>query len=451
MPTLNPPTLKQRALRAGGWSLAGYGLSQAIRFGSSLVMTRLLVPEMFGVMAIAQVFMFGLALFSDLGLAQNIVQSRRGDEPVFLNTVWVVQILRGVLIWLLALLLGLALDVAGSANWLPAGSAYANPHLPAVIVALSFTALIAGFQSTKIGMARRKLSLAGITKIELTSQLIAFGGMVLWASLDRSIWALVAGNIIASTVQAVLSHAVLPGPINRWQWENQAFREIFGFGKWIFFTSILGFLASSGDRLLLAGIVSSAALGLYSIAFLIMNACQSALTKPLASISFPAFSEVARQSPARLGEVYYKFRIPADIAALFLSGFLFTAGSLIIKVLFDARYLNAGPILEILALVLVVTRYEVAHQCFYALGRPKLVTATILVDVCALYMLVPVAFFFFGFAGAIWAIALTSFASLPLDIWLTFKLGLLDIKKELLVLPAFPVGMAAGKLLTCIA
>jgi O-antigen/teichoic acid export membrane protein len=89
------PTLKQRALRAGGWSIAGYGLSQTIRLGSNLVMTRLLAPEMFGVIAIAMMVTVILSMLSDIGLRQNIVQSRRGDDPAFLDTAWVVQVVRG--------------------------------------------------------------------------------------------------------------------------------------------------------------------------------------------------------------------------------------------------------------------------------------------------------------------------------------------------------------------
>jgi hypothetical protein len=67
-PSLNPISLRQRVLKAGAWTLAGFGASQVIRFGSNLLMTRLLVPEMFGVMAVANVVMVGLSLFSDIGL-----------------------------------------------------------------------------------------------------------------------------------------------------------------------------------------------------------------------------------------------------------------------------------------------------------------------------------------------------------------------------------------------
>jgi len=450
MPLVNVSTLKQRVLRAGGWSLAGYGLGQLIRFGSNLVMTRLLVPDMFGVMAVAQVFLIGLTLFSDLGLVQNIVQSRRGDEPLFLNTVWAVQILRGVLLWALALLFGFALYTAGGAAWLPVATAYADHRLPPVIAALSFNALAGGFESTKMGLARRQLSFAAITKVELSSQLTAFCAMLVWAAFDRSIWALVAGSVVSSLVRVTLSHAALPGPPNKWQWERRAFTEILGFGKWIFVSSILGFLASSGDRLLLGGLVSSKALGLYAIAFLIMSACQNAFVRLLAQVAFPALSEIARESPHRLREAYYRFRIPVDGVALSLSGFLFVAGSSIVGLLFDPRYSGAGPILQILALSLVFVRYEVAHQCYFAIGRPKLATAVTLIDAGALYLSIPLAFHYFGFHGAVWAIAMACVASWPLDMWITMKLGLLDIRKELVVTPAFPLGMALGELLVLV-
>src|SRR5262245_13235865 len=104
MSSANQNTLKGRVLAAGIWSFSGYGVSLAIRLVSNLIMTRLLAPEMFGVMAIASTVIVGLSMFSDLGLRQNIVQSRRGHEPVYLNTVWAIQIIRGIAIFSISLL-----------------------------------------------------------------------------------------------------------------------------------------------------------------------------------------------------------------------------------------------------------------------------------------------------------------------------------------------------------
>lgn len=82
--------------RASGWVIDGHVISQVLRLGTNLIMTRLLRQSLFGVMTIAHVFMVGLALFSDLGISQNVVQSRRGNDLAFLHTAWTVRILRGV-------------------------------------------------------------------------------------------------------------------------------------------------------------------------------------------------------------------------------------------------------------------------------------------------------------------------------------------------------------------
>jgi O-antigen/teichoic acid export membrane protein len=152
----NPTSLKQRVLRAGGWSLAGYSISLGIRFGTNLILTRLLVPEIFGVTAIASMVLVGLTLFSDVGLKPNVIQSRRGNEPIFLNTVWTTQILRGLFIWFFALGISLVIYFARHYDLVPKSIVYENPSLPYVIAVLSFGAVISSFESTKILVASRE-------------------------------------------------------------------------------------------------------------------------------------------------------------------------------------------------------------------------------------------------------------------------------------------------------
>lgn len=161
----NPISLKRRVLGASSWSLAGFAVGTVLRLGSSLLMTRLLVPRMFGVMAIALLVMMGLAMFSDLGLTQNIVQSRRGGDKAYLNTAWTIQIVRGLLLWALALCISLAIFAANYLGLIPETSAYSDPYLPYVIAVTSFSAVISGFQSTKLSEASRNLRLGRVTQI----------------------------------------------------------------------------------------------------------------------------------------------------------------------------------------------------------------------------------------------------------------------------------------------
>lgn len=447
MSSLKPPSLKQRVMRAGSWSLAGNGLSQAIRLGSNLVMTRLLVPEMFGVMAIAITLNIILSMLSDLGLRQNIIQSRRGSDPVFLDTAWTVQIARGFALWLLSLLLSLALYLASIGGMLSATSAYASSDLPFVIAVSSLSAIIAGFQSTKMSTAHRAFDQKRVMQIALISQVAGLAVMIPIGLLTRSIWALVAGGLVSTLTTTVLSHAWMSGHSNRFRYEKNALRELFDFGKWIFVSSGLYVLTVNGDRLLLGAFVDAEALGYYSIAVLFIMAISGVLNRIFITVSLPALSEIARENPARLREIYNRLCIPGDLVLLFLTGLLFATGQLLIDLLYDPRYSTAGGMLQVLALSLVAVRYEVARQVYLALGLPHYGTVMSVVRFISLCTLVPSLYYIGGTQAAVWGVALHALAAVPFVYGFNAKLGLNDFRREFLVLVALPAGFLCGSAL----
>ena len=93
--------LAGRAMRSTLFSLAGFGGENVLRLAGNLVLTRLLFPEAFGMMALVTVLMNGLGMFSDIGLRSSIIQNERGADPVFLNTAWTIQIARGALLFVI--------------------------------------------------------------------------------------------------------------------------------------------------------------------------------------------------------------------------------------------------------------------------------------------------------------------------------------------------------------
>ncbi|MHB8622286.1 MAG: oligosaccharide flippase family protein [Sulfuricaulis sp.] len=438
-------TLRQRVVRASLWTMAGHVVGLFVRLASSLIMTRLLVPEMYGVMSVAWVIMYGLQMFSDLGLRQSIVQNARGHESRFLRTAWAIMIIRGCLLWFIGLVVAVALHYGQSLHLMAPGTVYSNPLLPLVIAILSSTAFIIGFESTKISMADRDLALGRISQLEILSQVVSVASMIAWAWVDRSIWALVAGGVVYALVKTVSSHLWLPGLPDKWAWDHEAFREIIHFGKWVFLSSILGFAVNSGDRLLLGGLISTTALGFYAIGFMIVDSVNLVLNKLFSSVSFPALSEIARGKPSEFKRTYYRFRIPIDLFTLFAAGLMFTGGEALISLLYDNRYSAAGHIVQVLSVSFIFTRYGVAEICCLALGKPSFLSGQIAARGIALYALVPPAFHYFGFNGALWIIALHRAFSIAPVFYFKIKHGLVDMKKELIVLPMLLVGGAAGE------
>lgn len=401
-------------------------------------------------MAIATAFMLGLALFSDVGLGQSVVRSKRGNEATFTNTVWTLQAMRGCLICLLSMGLAFALYALAQRGVFLQDSVYVQPQLPWVLCTLSLSAMIAGMESTKMAMASRALDVRKITQIELLSQMGALILMVAWAFFAKSIWALVGGAIASAAIRTTLSHTLIPGPKNRFHWDTAAAREILGYGKWIFLSSILGFAVANGDKFILGGLVSASALGMFSLATFLIGAIQQVFTKLGSSVAFPTFCEVARTNPDNLRATYYKMRLPVDIASLFAAGFLFAAGHVVANILYDQRYQEVGYLLEILSISLLEIRYGLAGQCFMALGYSRIITILIGVRLPIVLFLLPAAYAAYGMQGAAWVAGGNVLITIPLVIFYKHRFSILDVQKELRTLPVLLVGLGAG-LLTNIA
>lgn len=438
------PTLKSKIIRAGSWTILAYGFTQGTRLLSSLILTRLLVPEVFGVMAIVNIVSIALALLSDIGLAQVGVRSERGDDRRFLDTLWILQIVRGLAIWAVAALAALALVAVRHAGLTAADSVYAHPDLPPAIAAMGATALFAGLESTQIVSARRHMNLGAISRLEIVANFVSVTVTVGWAWFDRSIWALLGGWIVGSTFRAAASHLVLPGPCNRPAWDLAAVSEIMGFGKWLVASSTLTLIVTSGDRLILSGLLSSQQLGVYSIAYLIVNAAQQGLSRLAAFVAFPYLSAVVRDRPTTLVDSYYRLRYPLDLAALGMTGFLFAAGQAVIGLLYDTRYAGAGDMIAILGLVLIAARYEVAEQVFLSLGKPRLLALSNAVRGATLFAAIPMGFFWAGLGGAIWGIVLAGWLPSLLTLYLSRRHGIFALRRELVVLYALPLGYVLG-------
>jgi len=321
---------------------------------------------------------------------------------------------------------------------------YADPVLPDVLAGMAVSVLISGLNSTKVLLANRKLMLGRVSLLELLSQVVGTIVMIVLAWLNPTIWAIVIGAIVTSLVKMLLSHIVIPGSPNQLEWDTVAFHELFHFGKWIFISTILGFLLHQGDRLILGGFISSELMGVYLVAFFLSNSVKEAIMKINSAVFFPVLSEVVRGRRAELSNAYYKIRRWIDGIAFFSAGFLCVTGTTIVCFLYDERYQAAGWMLQVLSFSLVSIGYLLAGQCFFALGKARLVSALAAIQVLVLYISLPLAYYVFGFLGAVYAIALNPLARVLAAIWFMNKCHLLQIRNEFVMLPLFFIGSGVG-------
>jgi len=428
-------SLRRRAIFAGVWNLGALVTSQAIRLGGNLIMARLLMPEMFGIMVIATTVSVVLHLLSDVGFRQNIIQSPRGDDPAFLNTVWTVQIIRGFILFAFTLLIAGFSWFTQLIHMWSEHSTYAAPQLPLVLAVTGISAIICDFQQKKVVLA------------EFASQLAGLLVMLVIGYFTRSIWALVGSGLVAALVMTLLGHFWFPGPPNRLHWDRSALQEVVVFGRWMLLSSAVGVLAMNGDRIWFGGTMSANELGVFSIAVLILGALQLGMARLLGAVALPAFSEAARTNDIpRLHVLYDRFKLMFDLVSLFLCGFFWVISPLLIGLLYDERYADAGHMLAILSLSFFTWRFAVAHQVWLALGLTKYQAMDNIIRAVSLWVLLPLLLAMGGVEYAIWGVALHALPTLILVVYVNRKVGLFNLKRELIVLPMALAGLVCGEM-----
>lgn len=410
------------------------GAGQFIRLGKSLILTRLLFPEAYGVMAIVWSLLFTLSMLSDAGLSAAAVRHKRGNDPQFLNTIWTMRAIRGFLLFLLTCLIAY-----------PASIFYGNRDLLWLVPAAGLTVLIEGFGSTNLYTLQREMQYKRITTLELTSEIIGFFVTLIWAKISPGVEALMGGAIVVAICRMLGTHFILPGIKNKFEWDATAFQEIFQYGKWIFFSSIVFLIYTQGDRIILGRLFDPATLGVYSIAIMLSEAVSTVINKLNGTVLFPALSRVINSEQYRLREVYYKTRLGTDFLIVIPVCILMIIAGEVVSILYDSRYHDAGWMLQILCIrLLMVALLASSDMCLLALGHSKYSLIQNAARASWILIGIPIAWHFYDVIGVLWVVSLTE---LPVFFVLWYgmkKNNILSPKYEMRSIVSIVAGLILG-------
>lgn len=431
-------------LHAAAWLVGSNVASQGLRLISSLVLTRLLLPQAFGLIAAVQTLYFALVMFSDLGVWQSVVTHPRGNAPKFLGTAFSIQFARGLLLACVVGLMAAGLHLCSVYAPFKAGTVYAEPQLPWMILVFALCALLQGAESMYIAIAQRDLQTRLLTHLELLSQIIGMIVTIGFAVLTHSVWSLLLGTVASTATRTILSHTLFSGPAYQPCWDSESLKDIIGFGKWIFLSSIIGFAAANGEKLILGGTLAADAFGVFSIASLLLAAIVGLVGNLNAHLVFPSLSEALRQGDEAAHRVYARVQQVADVILGVIAGTTFMMGSWVVNLLYDNRYANAGWMLEMLGLGLVALRYQVLEQMMFARNAPGWVTLSNTLRAMCLIIFVPMGFAMSGVQGAVVAVVASQFAGWPVAVYFKLRHRFMSWKSEIVWLPALLCGSALG-------
>lgn len=442
--------MSNHTTKASLWTIFAFGMSQILRLFSNLILTRLLLPEVFGLMAIVTVVRVGVYMCSEIGLKVNIIRHEHGEVPEVLNTAWTMQVIRGFLLWITIILIAWGISHSHDAGYFSDSSVYGDPRLYWLLIATGLAAVISGFESSSIWLAQRNMMLGKLTILDLVTQFIGLIIIIILAWLYESVWALVIGSLVSALLRTIFSHTYIQGEKNFFCWNKEIVIEFLHFGKWLFLSAVISFFALNGDRVLLGGLITAEQLGIYSIAFFLATSLKDLIEKMTTNVWYPLLSKVNRDNNAELMNVYYGIRQKLDCVVYLSVGFLFVTAPLIVNILYDDRYEAAGWMLQIMSIIVVGSCFRLGSTLLLSKGNPKVGTFAIIVRATALLTLLPYAFEHYGLEGAIWAIAINPLFEIPVIIWFFAHKGMISWWREFVFLPVVGVGYLLGQIMLSI-
>ncbi|HYB59529.1 MAG TPA: MOP flippase family protein [Candidatus Acidoferrales bacterium] len=303
----------------------------------SVILTRLLSPQDFGLVAMVLVFTGFASVFTDLGFGASLVQKLDLNQH-HKNAVFWISIVAGALVTLI---------MAAAAPYI--ASFYSVPALQPLTVAISLIFFINAFATVKAALLQkamdfRKLAAAQLTGIVLSGIVaiyIAFSGF--------GVWSIVAMYVVNAIVYAATLWIITPWRPNfSLQWK--ALKDLSKFSRNMLGFSAFNYWTRNGDNLLIGRYAGSAALGIYSRSYTILLLPVAQVSGVIANVMFPALSAI-QKDVERVKDVYLK-----SISVISLVTFPLTLGLLVVSqsfvlALFGDKWAGMIPILQVFCLL----------------------------------------------------------------------------------------------------
>lgn len=323
---------------------AGRMASQILGFAGTLVTARLLVPEDFGLMAIA-LAVFGVAsALTELPIAAAVVQMEKVTRTD-LNTAWTINAIRGAL--------AMVLMVASS--W-PLAAAYQEPRLVLLISVLAIYPLLLGLRNPAMELYTRELDFRREAITETSIKVATFVVMTGLAWATRSYWSIAMGLLASGVTAVVMSYWLRPFAPRP---SLTGARRFFGFSIWLSLSAIAESLRLTSSTMIIGKLEGQSAVGAYSLANRFSVQLDSILVVPFERSLFSAFSSI-QKSKEELRTLYLDtFHAIAAVAVPLCVGVALVASQLI-DVVAGSGWELAGPALLYLSLSIA----------FQALGTP---------------------------------------------------------------------------------
>jgi O-antigen/teichoic acid export membrane protein len=327
------------------------GVNLVLRLGSNLALAHLLVPKVFGLLAITMLVATALALLSDTAAWISIVRKGSSATRDWLDQMWSLQALRGVVLCLISVPLGPII-----------AAAYHEPQLAWLLPVANISLLITGLESLQPFVQQRELRPGLKFKMQIATQVVGSSVQIVLALLWPTAWALVVGLLFGTATSTIMSHALARAPFPRPHLTRPFLRDQWKLASWLIVSTGLGFFGGQIDRLLFPAWFGINLFGVYSIALTLASALLMLGQGWADNVFMPAIAKAAQDAgkdAARLTRTLTRVVVVYAAAAAALLGGI---GPAFFLALYPKGFALASVFIQILAVTTYATFLTYLHR-----------------------------------------------------------------------------------------
>lgn len=328
--------LGHSAARGGGITLVGQAAKFVFLLVSLILLSRLLDPAAFGLIAMTTVFLAAGELIRDFGLTAAAIQTPRLSVSQKNNLFWI-NCLFGLLVMLMLWLVAK-----------PVAVLYSEARVEGLIWWLAPVILLNAVQAQFQIELTRNLRFGVLVSTDVTAQAVGLVAAVLSALAGMSYWALVIQQL-SIAVFLLASRLIFAGWLPRLPDKTTSIRHFFRYGLHLTLAQGLGLASSNADTIVIGARFGAVDLGIYSRAFQLLMAPINQVLVPLTNVALSVLSRLTNEATR-----FYAYLMGAQLALSYTLGFVFgvsaAAAVPAIGLLLGPDWLEAAPIFQVLAL-----------------------------------------------------------------------------------------------------
>jgi lipopolysaccharide exporter len=399
-----------------------FGVQALLRLFSSLILTRILLPEAYGTLTILLSVLYLIANILDTNVSLFIVRDKNAEQPRYLNTAWTMRLCR-------SLLSGAVLFVGAP---LIATKVYNLPDLILPLRVFSLWFLIDGFESMGFALAIRRKQARLQMYSDLAASAVSTIFSIVYCYLYHTFWGMAFGILLNRLIMTVLSHQFYRELRPRLFIDLAAAREILVYSKYTIPSSLLSLGLNQFDKIVFLRLFDLRLLGIYGLAGNIAGSIESLISRISQAVLYPRCAHNFRDNPVTATKRYYTENTKLFAGILAMPAALAGAAHLIITLLYDPRYSEAGSVLQALAIRAVLLSFaSPAEDLLISAGQFHVILAGNVLRASWIVLASLVGYYFFGFLGFVYGLSLSGLPPLAYYLWLQKSKGMLIVKYEL--------------------